>query len=427
MYILIFLLLQIQLCFGDVVFIDNSGKATVALQQLLALDGLYDPQDTLDEIVQKTQKSWKRVHHGANGFELADLVDSPKQLQIREDVLSIARQMGLFDEKKPSSTHYDYALCAGAFLQGVRLRVNELIQAWKQGVRFDQLVFLTGDRALRKAPGEKDFLQDIPEGYPYETEYDMVRLVWEQTQIPEDMEIQVVFINAKCPVNQARISTKDSFNAWLLDYNPTPGSCLSASHPLYWTYQELGFALSGFSVDCIAPSAEGFLKQNDSRIVSLIFDTIAKCLYEIFNIRRAIIEGGGMNMVGPVDHTNHAHGPPAAHQKVAVDKGVEQLNELLTDLQGLTGTVPPAVQELLNLGGQLATLLSTRDLTELHGVIPALHKTIASLNPIVHQLKKELEDTTTVDFEKGPFSTAWTNTLLDKATAQLTSFIQLIT
>ena len=127
-----------------------------------------------------------------------------------------------------------------------------------------------------------------------------------------------------------------------------------------------------------------------------------------------------------VHPTSSDHGPPEGHLKVPVDKGVERLNGLLNDLSILEGDVPPAVQQVLDLRTQLLSLLGTKDLSEMHGIIPALNKTMASLQPIVHQAKQELERSDTIDYDKGPFSSAWTQGLLDKAIAELTSMIGLL-
>jgi hypothetical protein len=136
-------------------------------------------------------------------------------------------------------------------------------------------------------------------------------------------------------------------------------------------------------------------------------------------------------MVGPITPAHPHGGPHAEHLKVPVEKAVGDLSSLLTDLQGLDqmGTLPPAVEGLVTLVGQLTTLLGTKDtadLAKISGIIPALRKTMASLEPLVHQIQEEKKKNGTIDFANGPFSTAWSNTLLTKATGEVTDLIQAI-
>lgn len=130
-------------------------------------------------------------------------------------------------------------------------------------------------------------------------------------------------------------------------------------------------------------------------------------------------------MVTPVNPVPHEHGPPVEHQK-GLEKGIAQLSTLLASLQDIEGDLPPAVQQVVTLAGQITPLLDVDQLRGKHAIIPALHKAIASLHPIVHQVKDELENSDAIDFEKGPFSTAWTNSLLDRATTQLNTLLELL-
>ncbi len=286
-------------------FITADGKPTTPLIRLLQIDNLYDPNDTLDQIAKKTQTNWVEVVHGKNLKEIPDLKDTPAQQEMRQKVEAIAEEIGLFDERSPALTHYDYAACPGAFVDGVRHRLSYLIELWKKGLRFDKLIFFTGARPLRLEKGREDDIEKITspqnspltikagwklqENAPYKTEYDMCKLIWEQTEIPDDMykslEGKVVFINAPAPEGQERPSTKSCYITWLKEYTPEPGTILAASHPMLWCYQQLSGenALgSAFLLDTCARGATAQVRQRyQERIVSLIQNTVAKCLYEI--------------------------------------------------------------------------------------------------------------------------------------------------
>lgn len=287
------------------IFLTQEGKFQEPLIQLLQLDGLYDPQDGLKEVVAKTQQHWVAVRTGIGGKERTDLRDTESQQAQVARVEAAARKMGLFDAKTPSLTHYDYGICLGSFLEGVRLRLSMLVDLWQKGVHFDSLVFLTGERDLRSGAGAIESLEELcnpsksplpfkkgwtlPEGAPYATEYDMVRLVWSQVELPADMVQalvgKVIFVNASRG-DKPRASTYDTYNTWLQQYQPKPGTIVAPSHPLVWVHQDLvGKKILGdrFRLDTIAPAAdEQVLTLYRKSLVSLVHDTVAKCLYEMY-------------------------------------------------------------------------------------------------------------------------------------------------
>jgi hypothetical protein len=165
-------------------------------------------------------------------------------------------------------------------LEEARARLNELILSWNHGVRFDCLIFLGGCRELRKTSGDCEEW-DVPVGTAYETERDMLELLWNQTDVPPDMREhladRVVFLNTP-HVDGMRASTKDTYKYWLSTYHPIPGTVLASSGPLIRCYQHLvGLNALGpeFFLDTISRRFSSEAK------VCIILDTIAKCLYEI--------------------------------------------------------------------------------------------------------------------------------------------------
>jgi len=288
------------------IFLTEQGQLTQELIALLKLDHLYDPNDDFTTVVEKTQIKWHGPRHEDSQKERSDLIDTPEQLAMRPEVISLAKDMGLFSAQNPSLSHYRYAVCLGSFLNGVRSRLAHIVELWQQGIRFDSLVFLSGERPLRNKPGQKDDYAELcdPSQSPlpfkegwiplpvdqviYNMEYDMVRLVWEQVKIPEEMDQalkgKVFFVNA--PRGEAaRPSTKETYFYWLKDFHPEPGTVVAPSDPLLWTYQQLtGAKVLGpeFMLDTIAHEAPYLLlKRYEPGIVSLIFDTVATCLFRI--------------------------------------------------------------------------------------------------------------------------------------------------
>jgi hypothetical protein len=282
------------------IFLTPEGGLTEDLIALLKLDGLYESGDTLQDAVRKTQEHWLAVTQGKNGKERADLRDSDHQRELCEKVEEIALRMGLFSEQIPTRSHYDYGICLGGFVETIQHHLARLVALWEEGIRFDSLVFLAGERDLRLTsqdsvetlctPHGLPFKEgwQFPEDAPYKTEYDLAIIVWEQSLIPETMaqalEGKVYFVNASRG-NAARPSTKDTYVHWLKEYRPKPGSALATSYPLLWAYQQLAAETvlrEAYFLETVAEAAsEEMMKKNRKMLVSLVLDTVAKCLYEI--------------------------------------------------------------------------------------------------------------------------------------------------
>ena len=299
-------------------FITTDYKPTDFLVELLQLDDLYDPSDSFSKMTDKTQKKWLQTVQGKSAqgvaptkgsVERTDLKDSSDQISLREKVERIARSMQLFDKREAALSHYKYGAWLGAFLIGVRNNLNNLVKAWNEGIRFDNLVVFTGERYLRKEAGQEDdiaklcdpsqsplpFKKDwkLPEGVKYDTEYDMMKLVFDQVELPEDMAKallgKVTFVNALKGTN-LRPGTKDCYITWLKN-NPEPGTIFAVSYPLLWSAQQIaGTTLLGdsYPLDTTAPalSAEEYERRKPA-VVSLVHDTVTKCLFEINNRLKA--------------------------------------------------------------------------------------------------------------------------------------------
>lgn len=286
------------------IFVNSDGTVSKGVISLLKLTNLYDKNDSLKQIVEKTQKAWISVIQGKNNIERTDLKDSEERLKIAKQVELCAEAMGLFQEQPLLLHHYDYGVCHGAFLENVRYRLLQLIQAWNRGIRFDSLIFLTGERYLRNKENEIESISELcnqtksslpfkkdwhlQKNASYITEYDMVKIVWEQIEIPQDMaqalKGKIIFVNAPKGIHE-RPSTKDTFNTWL-ETHPKPGTILAFSHPLLWAQQQIvgenAIRNTSFALNTAAPAfSQRDRDQYGSAMCSLILDTVAKCLYEI--------------------------------------------------------------------------------------------------------------------------------------------------
>lgn len=300
-------------------FVTRDGTPTSALVTLLKACGLFAEGDHLAQIVEKTQKAWIIAHSGGCrrrkclGFQHATLEERAAIVRGVDEFISTS---GFYGERKNALRNYTYAICNGAFLDGVRKNIIDIINLWDKGVNFSSLVFVTGDRPLRKDPDgygreREDAVRKLEDfrSYPffkigwrkpadarYETEYDMVKLVWDQTEIVEDMaeelEGRVSFINAPAEA-MGTSGTKDPFREWLKS-SPEPGTVIviASDRPGLWPYSQLAgeTALSskGFGLDTVANavSRQGLKVYYAEGLAFGALDTFAKCLYEIQEARK---------------------------------------------------------------------------------------------------------------------------------------------
>lgn len=172
-----------------------------ALAQLAA--ALDIPPDA--DLIVETQKRWLR-QAGQERWEIAEL--TPKQRRI---VLDWASKQGLFTSWKPALESYDKALILGATTLRMQMRLDYLKQLWLQGTRFDEIVWLTGDRPLdERVDGLTDRCQ---------TESEAAHILWKEADLPEAMRnLPVYFIAVPMKGEGSflkRPNTEDTIIAWL--------------------------------------------------------------------------------------------------------------------------------------------------------------------------------------------------------------------
>lgn len=211
----------LALCLSTLLFstpITDHKIDLIALNQLIAQLGL----PTNGDIVAETQKHWLRKP-GQERWEQAEL--SPEQ---RQFVLKWATEQGLYAAWKPSLQTYDKALILGATTSRMQGRLNDLAQLWNDGIRFHEIVWLTGDRPL---DARVDALTDR-----CQNESEAARMIWEESSLPAEMRaLPVVFVAV--PMNgQKRPNTEDTIIAWL-NKSSEPCTALFVSDQPFCGYQ----------------------------------------------------------------------------------------------------------------------------------------------------------------------------------------------
>jgi len=232
----------------------------VALNELASGLGIPEGSDLLEE----TQKRWLRAP-GQEMWEKSEISSDQRHF-----VLNWAKQQGLFTQWLASSNSYDKALIFGASTHLMQSRLNHLKEAWLGGVRFQEIVWLTGDRLLdRRIDGFVDVCKN---------ESEAAQILWESADLPEDLrKVPVSFIAV--PMNgKKRPNTKDTIVAWL-DANPEHCKVLFVSSQPFCGYQ---FATvnknlpDSFLFDVIGP---GIDPTGYPTAATIVLETVARWLY----------------------------------------------------------------------------------------------------------------------------------------------------
>jgi len=82
----------------------------------------------------------------------------------RKQAFPLLQKIGCIDTVHAEKNHYKYALVLGAIGKTMLRRLDFLYETWQKGVRFDQIVLLTGQRDLNKK------IESFPDGLTSETD-----------------------------------------------------------------------------------------------------------------------------------------------------------------------------------------------------------------------------------------------------------------
>jgi len=239
------------------------------------LEVMEVPHDgTLASIVSATQERWIRAP-GKERWHIADLSEDKK-----EAVINLAEEMGFFKEILPTEQEYDYVVVLGATVFRMQKRIETLIRLWNDGVRFHQVVVMTGARPLDPA------VEALTEFC--KTEGEAAKLLWKLAPIPEGMEkVEVVFVDVPMipvPGGFRRPNTGDTAAAWMA-LKPKPGKCLFVSNQPYCLYQDAvikSLLLKEFNVETVGDGVDGHLQN-----AAVVLDTVSRWLYQEQILRSA--------------------------------------------------------------------------------------------------------------------------------------------
>ena len=271
----------------DTIF-DKNYQPTPALLELLSfLDIPHD--NTIASIVTATQREQPLGLLRANNkerWELQHLYDTNKQMKM----ITYCKQLHVIHGIKPTKKHYNYVLIFGATIHSVRFRLAYLIKLWHEGVRWNSLVILTGQRKLdSRVETERDYcnrnnnvleiqnswhLTQIPQ-----TEFDMIKMVLNQSVLPSEWNtIPCIIIDTPMQLKNngpQRPTTEDTIKRWITT-QPIPGSILAISSQPFIGYQDKAlhtYIPETFSPETVGPS------MYESCTTEVLLDALARWLY----------------------------------------------------------------------------------------------------------------------------------------------------
>ena len=257
-------LLLLSLCLCSLIFsvpIQDRKIDPIALSQLTTTLGIPPEANLIEE----TQRHWLRKP-GQERWEMEELSQNQKDF-----VLRWCENQGLFSEWRPLEKNYDKALILGATTSTMQKRLGFLKQLWEEGTRFQEIVWLTGDRPLDPR------IEDLTDRCA--TESEAARILWEEADLPNDMRnISVLFVATPMKSGGKRPNTEDTLVSWLKT-SPRPSKTLFISNQPFCGYQ---FAIvkkalpDTFLFDVVGPSSDPKGKPASAAIA---LDSIARWIY----------------------------------------------------------------------------------------------------------------------------------------------------
>lgn len=237
---------------------------TAALSKFASSLGISEEADLIEE----TQKHW--IRKCQERWEMEELSPDQKEL-----VLSWAMKQGLFSSWKPLCKAYDEAIILGGNTEVMKKRLNYLKDCWNEGIRFEKITWLTGDRPLNK--NVDDFLGRA------RNESEAVRIIQHEIPLPKELSLlPVVFIALPMKEEDSslkRPNTEDTIIEWL-KIKQKSRKVLFISNQPFCGYQ---FAVINTNLpqdiqfDVCGP---GIDPKNYPNIAAITLDSIARWIYQ---------------------------------------------------------------------------------------------------------------------------------------------------
>lgn len=225
------------------------------------------------DLITETQKRWLRKP-GQERWEMLELPSEQKRF-----VVHWAEKEGLYSPWAPSDSTYDKALILGTTVPLMQKRLNYLKELWEQGIRFKEVVWLTGERPLDP---QMDGLSTH-----YNNESEAARYLWQESSLPNEMRhLPTVFISLPMKGSK-RPNTEDTIVAWLQS-EKEPSKTLFISDQPFNGYQ---FAVvktnlpETFTFDLAGPGVD---PHSHPAAAAITLDSVARWIYQEALYRKSI-------------------------------------------------------------------------------------------------------------------------------------------
>lgn len=267
------------------ILFNKDRQPTQALLDVLQATNI-NHDGTLNSIYVETQKSWLRTankERWENETVLTINHDNPSEL---------LQKLGLIQEIKPTQKHYNHVILLGSTVTSIRIRLAYLIQLYNNGIRFDSINILAGQRPLDKTIESPDFLlHNSCQAFPFKqnwqlqgslptTETEMIKMVFDQAVLPKEWNnIAINFVDTPMQETQdgfRRPNTQDTITEWITLHNPTAGSILALSNQPYIGYQDSVLHKSfskNFTIETVGSGCD------DNYKIATVLDSLARWIY----------------------------------------------------------------------------------------------------------------------------------------------------
>jgi len=288
--LLVIFLYTTSLCASEPLLFTSKGEPSEPLKKILAITNIPHTH-SVNSIVSATQRQqecdgWLR----SKNMERWQIKERhPKK---REQLMPLFKQLGILNTIGPMQYDYTYALLHGGPIDIIRLRLAYLAILWHRNMLyFKELVVFTGQRKLDSNIENKESLYaDKNSILPFKKswkpintlpthETDMIKLVFEQTELPRSWgtSVKITFIDTPADNSGYRPTTRSTIKQWFEKCKPMPGRIIAISNQPYVHYQHevlRGILPPTYKAETIGPAAPKDIK------VAVILDALARLLYQ---------------------------------------------------------------------------------------------------------------------------------------------------
>lgn len=248
------------------------------------LDYFGIKHDSWEQVVTETQEKWLRQE----GKELWEV--EKKQDCNPEKTYCLFSKINMTQEILPQKNCYDYAIILGATLGIMRERFYALKVLWDQGLHFNKLIVLVGDR--RRDPQLEDLKALTTSKFPFregwqfsgaipKNETELAMLAFEQLDLPSYWNNITTFDDTPLKEGQKRPTTADTFNHWQLCH-PKAGSCLIFSSQPFIQRQNLTAQIilgQDFAIETVGKGISWEEYKSHPQALAIMLDELARLIY----------------------------------------------------------------------------------------------------------------------------------------------------